>query len=401
MKNEKVIDETTVIRTIRTYPKEKYVGQWVRGRLYPLYNIVSDNGSKFVSTNGKMKDEPYVIYNKDTKEFYANDGWELRELSADSRITAMLGKTDAGDISEVVAEIVAESISPLQDEIGNIRDELDTLKEQMRFLTIRHYLTFNKNEGANVTITIPKGAIYSIDKIRWRATDKKLSITLSNESDSVYVCGDKLRMGSSNHFSTSGSGTVSCSGNIMSLYDAWNEVYEIPGGYTFSYGFYGCSNLTSAPDLPATTLSHNCYERLFAGTGLTTMVPELPALTLKSYCYAGMYEGCVSLTNPGDELPATTLAPYCYTDMYKGCTSLRIAPLLPAPELVGGCYVRLFYGCSLLNYVEAYFLTEPHSYYTDDWLADVSPTGTFVKSANATWEKGGDNAVPDGWEITT
>ena len=94
MKNAKVIDETTVIRTIRTYPREKYVGRWKRGRLYPLYNIVSNNGSLFLSLCGKMKDEPYVIYDKDKDTFFANDGWAIKEMSADSRLTAMNSSGD-------------------------------------------------------------------------------------------------------------------------------------------------------------------------------------------------------------------------------------------------------------------------------------------------------------------
>jgi hypothetical protein len=29
--------------------------------------------------------------------------------------------------------------------------------------------------------------------------------------------------------------------------------------------FYGCTSLTNAPDLPATTLASNCYEYMFQG----------------------------------------------------------------------------------------------------------------------------------------
>lgn len=110
MKNAKEIDETTVIRTIRTYPREKYVGPWKRGRLYPLYNIVSNNGSKFLSLCGKMKEEPYVIYDKDKGAFYANEGWAIKEMSADSRLTA-IGENAASGIARVTASVDGDGAS--------------------------------------------------------------------------------------------------------------------------------------------------------------------------------------------------------------------------------------------------------------------------------------------------
>ena len=33
--------------------------------------------------------------------------------------------------------------------------------------------------------------------------------------------------------------------------------------YCYFYMFYGCSNLTTAPELPASTLAKSCYERMF------------------------------------------------------------------------------------------------------------------------------------------
>lgn len=82
-------NEELFIRVIKTYPRQKIVGRWRNGLLYTLYNVVINNGSKFMSLNAKPKEEPYVIYNPQTKVFYANEGWELIEASADSKLTAM------------------------------------------------------------------------------------------------------------------------------------------------------------------------------------------------------------------------------------------------------------------------------------------------------------------------
>ena len=57
----------------------------------------------------------------------------------------------------------------------------------------------------------------------------------------------------------------------------------------------------------------------------------------KNYCYNGIFNGCSSLTQ-APELPATTLADSCYSGMFKNCTSLTQAPALPATTLASYCY---------------------------------------------------------------
>jgi hypothetical protein len=61
--------------------------------------------------------------------------------------------------------------------------------------------------------------------------------------------------------------------------------------------FGGCTGLTSAPALSATTLSASCYSHMFNGcTGLTS-APALPATTLAGDCYAYMFQGCTGITS--------------------------------------------------------------------------------------------------------
>ena len=88
--------------------------------------------------------------------------------------------------------------------------------------------------------------------------------------------------------------------------------------------FNGCSNLTQAPELPATTLANNCYYYMFRSCTSLTRATALPATTLKDSCYYYMFFGCTSLTQ-APELPATTLAKYCYGSMFLDCTSLKIS----------------------------------------------------------------------------
>ena len=115
------------------------------------------------------------------------------------------------------------------------------------------------------------------------------------------------------------------------------------------YGmFYGCTKLTSAPVLPATTLTNSCYQNMFNGCTNLTSAPVLPATTLEIDCYKSMFNGCTKLTS-APVLPATTLADYCYGNMFDGCTSLTAAPELPAKKLAESCYYGMFDGCTSLT----------------------------------------------------
>ena len=114
--------------------------------------------------------------------------------------------------------------------------------------------------------------------------------------------------------------------------------------------FIGCTSLTSAPELPATELENHCYDGMFFGCTSLTSAPELPATELENHCYSTMFENCTSLKS-APELPAKKLASYCYYEMFDGCTSLESAPVLPATELAEACYCKMFSGCANLSSV--------------------------------------------------
>lgn len=90
--------------------------------------------------------------------------------------------------------------------------------------------------------------------------------------------------------------------------------------------------------------------------------------------------------------------------MFENCANLENAPELPALELVEGCYWGMFYGCSKLSYIKVLCTTEPSFDYTDGWVSDVAPTGTFVKNSENPWNvPSGDEVygygVPTGWTV--
>lgn len=159
--------------------------------------------------------------------------------------------------------------------------------------------------------------------------------------------------------------------------------------------FYGCTSLTTAPSvLPATTLANQCYSDMFWGCRSLTTAPQLPATTLASQCYSSMFSDCKNLT-AAPELPATTLAYGCYYSMFYGCTSLTVAPALPATTLAKGCYTIMFRDCTSLSYVK--MMAFPvDSANTANWLIGVASSGTLVTYCDTTLPSGA-SGLPNGW----
>ena len=66
---------------------------------------------------------------------------------------------------------------------------------------------------------------------------------------------------------------------------------------------------------------------------------------LKEYCGYYMFSNCTSLTT-APELPATTLASYCYNYMFYGCTKLNHIKCLATDILATSCTSNWVYGVS-------------------------------------------------------
>ena len=323
---------------------------------------------------------------------------------------------------------------------------------------IPNYLSFSAlEEGCSVSLVRhgynSPNLEFSYDCLTWTNWnyDSFSSVQLPLNQP-VYFRGDNssgFSMDKENYSNFWFSGRVAASGNIQSLlYGAAFEDYlTIPNDYCFYQLFINCRNLTTAPELPATSLTSYCYGLMFEGCiGLNSapelpamslapycyycmfhncriesapdlpaislaehcydgmfyscenlvIAPELPATSLAEHCYAWMFSACKNLVIAPD-LPATSLAEHCYKGMFTECTSLTDSPLLPAQELAPYCYDRLFYGCSSLKHIEALFTTTPSSTYTSDWVNGVARTGTFVKNTNATWNVRGVDGIPELW----
>ena len=235
-----------------------------------------------------------------------------------------------------------------------------------------------------------------------------------------YVYGNFMSLVNKQNFATEV--TLTADNAFLDFFNSWdNKIENKPGQVIclpattltkncYRRMFQYCNDLQTAPDLPATTLAESCYGEMFSNCSLTsapalpattlakscyycmfyscefTDAPTLPATTLAENCYEEMFRNCSSLSN-APALPATTLAKSCYESMFDGCVLLERAPDLPAPTLANGCYRHMFKGCSSLNYIKCLATNMSATLCTREWVIGV-PSGSdriFVKAAAANW----------------
>lgn len=194
-------------------------------------------------------------------------------------------------------------------------------------------LTFSSPNSFTMNVATPgwDGTMeYSTDKSTWVTWDGSQVAAVNNGGTyALYFRGignTKVAGSTSNKWTLAGA-NIACDGNIESLLDyttvaAGNHPQMATNCYYAL--FYGCTGLTTAPELPATTLADFCYGSMFGGCTSLTTAPALPATTLADGCYYYMFEDCTSLTT-APALPATTLANLCYAGMFRYCTKLKLS----------------------------------------------------------------------------
>ena len=231
--------------------------------------------------------------------------------------------------------------------LGDIQD-LVSLDNVLKFNSSSDF-TLKANEGKSWDGTLE----YTVDNgTTWNTWDG--SEINGTATQSIYLRGTNNTVITGDYKNKQWviTGTnVECHGNIENLLDyqtVANGEHPTMGQKCYSGIFRGCTSLTAAPALPATTLAEYCYLDMFNGCTSLTTAPELPATTLAKSCYSQMFYGCKSLTT-APELPATKLVGSCYYAMFYNCTSLTTAPKLPATKLAEGCCYCMFDSCTSLT----------------------------------------------------
>ena len=323
--------------------------------------------------------------------------------------------------------------------------ETDKIEGGKAELANTPYITFTADEEQKFMMTTQNytisGLEYSVNGGEWKNVVANEEVTFGGANSTLRLRGTNTKGTASADdpddppYSTIkfiSNVKVACKGDIRTLLDWKNYSTVETQNARFCNLFEGCSVLTSAPELPATTLANECYYGMFSGcTSLTsapklpattlafgcysimfsdctslTSAPTLPATTLADFCYSSMFVGCISLTS-APTLSATTLADYCYNAMFSGCTSLKSAPTLSATKLANSCYQEMFYNCTSLTSVTMSARSDQITSKENcckDWLTDAgtdkSVTRTLIVLDEAAYKALENNTayLPDIWK---
>ena len=336
--------------TINPYQKTDYNTDG----LYVWTTAQNDDTNKKASTTAIVAPGDYTNIAK-VSVFY-DGGSEEIVLSIPNGYTLEAGKhytftLSSGAITHDQATISSVSVEPWTE--GTISSS-----KPAEFIP---YVTFTSNEEVGFKMTANSGYTisgleYSVKNDEWKTISANESVTFGGNNGNLRLRGKNLSGTATNEYnyakifftSNDENAKVACTGDIRTLLDYKNYNTVETKDARFCYLFMNCTRLTSAPELPATTLAYVCYLGMFNGCTSLATAPELPATTLKYNCYCGMFKDCTSLTT-APALPATTLANSCYSSMFSGCSSLTKAPELPATTLADYCYFYMFKGCTSLT----------------------------------------------------
>ena len=145
------------------------------------------------------------------------------------------------------------------------------------------YVTFTAAEAQTFKMTTEgKYAIswleYSLDGNEWTAVEKDKKVEFGGTKGSLRLRGRNLNgtASSSNNYSTitftNPDVKVACTGDIRTLLNCASYKTVETKDAKFCNLFYDCTQLTSAPELPATQLASYCYNQMFRDcTNLTSV----------------------------------------------------------------------------------------------------------------------------------
>ena len=161
--------------------------------------------------------------------------------------------------------------------------------------------------------------------------------------------------------------------------------------------------METGPELHAETVAQQSLYAMFCNCQSFIDGPSvIPIRQFTGYMSCmSMFQDCTSLTT-APQLPATTLYGGCYQNMFQGCTSLERAPELPATELDSSwwsVYGGMFSGCTSLNYAKVMAINFSNMGQYSNMLNGVAQSGTFVKNVNAEWTES--DVIPSGWTVET
>ena len=160
------------------------------------------------------------------------------------------------------------------------------------------YVTFKAEQPQTFKMTVQggykiTGLQYSVNNGEWKTVAANEEVTFGGTNGTLRLRGTNIKGTASgwNAFSTitftDKNVNVACTGDIRTLQDWRNYSTVDTQNARFCSLFYGCSVLTSAPELPATKLAGTCYEYMFYGCtklSTVTMLASSDQISGKTYC---------------------------------------------------------------------------------------------------------------------
>ena len=280
-----------------------------------------------------------------------------------------------------------------------------TITDNGKAEEIPPYITFKADAEQKFKMTIEEkyeinGLEYSVNNDEtWRKVEKDREITFGGANGDLRLRGTNPNGTATDIFNystiifTDATVKVACTGDIRTLLNWKNYSTVDTKNARFCSLFVRCTALTSAPELPATTLADVCYSNMFFGCTSLTSAPKLPATKLAESCYNAMFNGCTSLTS-APILPATKLADWCYSNMFNNCKSLSTVTMLAPASEINSAWQFYFFNDWLNNDagtdassrtlkvqdVDAYNALESTGYLPDIWKKDAAGTTVLYEN---------------------
>ena len=282
-------------------------------------------------------------------------------------------------------------------------DNTGIITEGSKAEQIIPYVTFKADAEQKFKMTTSgkytiSGLQYSVNNGKWENVEKDIPVTFGGTNGTLRLRGTNINGTASSSIALSNirftdeTVKVACTGDIRTLLDWRNYSTVKTQNARFCNLFIDCAVLTSAPELPATTLAKNCYDSMFSGCTSLTDAPVLPATKLADFCYSTMFYGCTSLTS-APKLSAEKLANNCYTYMFSNCNSLStITMLAPASKINLTPYFFIHWlnragktaasRTLKVQDADAYNALEGTGYLPDIWKKDAEGTTVVDENGN-------------------
>ena len=382
--------------------------------------VYSEGIVKLTITAPFLESEVTVIPDAPGTEFYV----AIPDHGPDMKIVyTFMAETESGKIYEATKKANLEG--------GKYYKAL--VSGMSEYKPIETPLTIEAREAGTITILNPLNRRIMYNAEGYGFTHNTVKSSTATPIEIAVTAGQRVILGGENETYATGwenytnisfSSDCYVYGNVMSLVN-W-QYYGRPESdsrvrtakdWAFTQLFGGWNeneharpHLLNHPvktiELPATSVGKGAYREMFVFCTNMTVAPELPATTFTGGPYTAgendqpygfMFMNCTSLRKAPSILPATTVPASTYMSMFDCCESLEATPVLPAQNPGSLAYNYMFNGCTNLKQITCYAKGNlGNSGATRNWVRGVPSGGIFIKDPDASWPIG-EHGIPFGW----